>query len=140
MIEAERARVLEIRSEGNTPSDVVREVLGMLDLEESMIDVASQERATIRTASLGSEGGDCDDLLEHEAVETADDPVCLDCRREGLTPVALRQCLTCGNIGCCDSSVGHHATLHFRTTGHPVMESAEPGEHWRWCYVHSRTS
>lgn len=140
MIEAERERVLQIRSEGNTPSDVIREVLGMLDLEESMIDVASQERATIRTESLGSEGGDCDDLLEHEAVETADDPVCLDCEREGLTPVALRQCLTCGNIGCCDSSVGQHATRHFQSTGHPVMESAEPGEHWRWCYVHSRTS
>ncbi|MGJ6980241.1 cation:proton antiporter domain-containing protein [Aestuariimicrobium soli] len=140
MIGAERERVLEIRSEGNTPSDVVREVLGMLDLEESMIDVASEERSTVRGGSLGVEGGDCDDLLSRAAVETAADPVCLDCEREGLTPVALRQCLDCGNIGCCDSSVGQHATAHFRATGHPVMESAEPGENWRWCYVHSRTS
>lgn len=54
--------------------------------------------------------------------------------------MALRRCLTCGEIGCCDSSVGQHATAHFRATGHPVMQSAEPGETWRWCYVHSTTA
>ncbi|WP_022909395.1 Na+/H+ antiporter [Aestuariimicrobium kwangyangense] len=144
MLEAERARVLEIRNSGNTPSDVVREVLGMLDLEESMIDNARSERATIRAsgpdASLGSEGGDCEDLRSYPAVDTDEHPVCRSCIEQGLTPVALRQCLTCGHIGCCDSSKGRHATKHFRATGHPVMESAEPGEHWRWCYVHSRTS
>ena len=54
--------------------------------------------------------------------------------------LALRQCLDCGNIGCCDSSVGQHATAHFHETTHPVMESAEPGEDWRWCYVHHATA
>ena len=29
-----------------------------------------------------------------------------------------------------------HATNHYRETGHPVMRSHEPGESWRWCYVH----
>lgn len=140
MIEAERERVLEIRRAGRTPSDIIRQVLGMLDLEESMIDVATEERATVRTESLGADGGDCADLQEHPAIDTAADATCADCVREGTTPVALRQCLTCGNVGCCDSSVGQHATRHFRQTGHPVMESAEPGEHWRWCYLHSRIS
>jgi hypothetical protein len=28
-----------------------------------------------------------------------------------------------------------HATAHFHLTGHPVIESLEPGEGWRWCYV-----
>ena len=140
MLEAERARVLQIRSEGKVPSDVVREVLGMLDIEESMIEVGSQARETIQRGTLGSEGGDCADLQEFGPIQTAADPVCQDCIREGTHPVALRQCLICGNVGCCDSSVGHHATAHFHATGHPVMESAEPGENWRWCYVHSTTA
>ncbi len=44
-------------------------------------------------------------------------------------------CLTCGSVGCCDSSVKRHADAHFLETGHPVMRSVEPGEAWRWCYV-----
>ena len=53
--------------------------------------------------------------------------------------VALRQCLVCGDVGCCDSSPLRHATEHFHETEHPVIESAEPGEDWRWCYVHHTT-
>ncbi len=41
---------------------------------------------------------------------------------------------------CCDSSVGQHATKHFQDTTHPVMETAEPDENWRWCYVHHTTA
>lgn len=48
----------------------------------------------------------------------------------------LRMCLQCGYIGCCDSSPRRHATAHFHEAAHPVMRSAEPGETWRWCYVH----
>ena len=36
-----------------------------------------------------------------------------------LPIVALRMCLTCGHVGCCDSSIGKHATKHFEETGHP---------------------
>ena len=50
------------------------------------------------------------------------------------------QCLECGNIGCCDSSPRRHATAHFHEHQHPVMESAEPGEDWRWCYFHHATA
>jgi hypothetical protein len=49
--------------------------------------------------------------------------------------VHLRLCLTCGHVGCCDSSAPRHATVHAANSGHPVMQSAEPGEPWRWCYV-----
>ncbi|MEU7900225.1 hypothetical protein AB0B45_46260 [Nonomuraea sp. NPDC049152] len=24
---------------------------------------------------------------------------------------------------------------HFHATDHPVMQSFEPGENWRWCFV-----
>jgi uncharacterized UBP type Zn finger protein len=60
---------------------------------------------------------------------------CEDCLRIGSWWVHLRMCLTCGHVGCCDQSPNRHATKHFRATGHPVIESLEPGEGWVWCYV-----
>ena len=60
---------------------------------------------------------------------------CEECLKTGDTWVHLRLCLSCGHVGCCDSSIGRHAALHFRETQHPVMRSFEPGEAWRWCYV-----
>ena len=50
-------------------------------------------------------------------------------------PHRLRICLTCGNVGCCDSSEGRHAEAHHRRSGHPVIRSFEEDETWRWCYV-----
>jgi len=52
-----------------------------------------------------------------------------------LPVVAIRMCLTCGHVGCCDSSIGKHATKHFEETGHSVMK-AIPGDIWKWCYLH----
>jgi CPA1 family monovalent cation:H+ antiporter len=31
---------------------------------------------------------------------------CEECLREGTHWVELRECRTCGHVGCCDSSVG----------------------------------
>lgn len=63
---------------------------------------------------------------------------CAECTAAGESSWAhLRMCLDCGHVGCCDSSPHQHATAHFQLTGHPVMRSIEPGEAWRWCYVHS---
>ncbi len=63
---------------------------------------------------------------------------CPRCRAEGTDPVQLRICLSCGHVGCCESSPRKHATAHFEETGHPVMRSFEPGETWRWCYLDER--
>jgi len=60
---------------------------------------------------------------------------CKECLETGDTWVALRMCLTCGHVGCCDSSRGTHATQHFHETNHAVMRSMERGQDWRWCYV-----
>jgi uncharacterized UBP type Zn finger protein len=57
---------------------------------------------------------------------------------EESTWAHLRMCLTCGHVGCCDSSPHRHASEHFRATGHPVMRSIEPGEDWQWCYIDVR--
>jgi len=61
---------------------------------------------------------------------------CPECVRLGDTWVHLRQCLSCGHVGCCDSSKNRHATKHHRATGHPLIRSLEPGDEWGWCYVH----
>jgi uncharacterized UBP type Zn finger protein len=60
---------------------------------------------------------------------------CEDCLKIGDTWVHLRICLQCGHVGCCDSSKNKHATRHFQSTTHPVIQSFQPGESWRWCYV-----
>jgi CPA1 family monovalent cation:H+ antiporter len=60
---------------------------------------------------------------------------CEECLKMGQRWVHLRLCLECGHVGCCDSSVGKHATAHFRASGHAVIQSFQPGEDWRWCYV-----
>ncbi|CUR54506.1 Sodium/proton antiporter, CPA1 family [metagenome] len=142
MIDVERGRVLEIRSAGTVDSTVVAEVLAMLDLEESMLDTAIQSREELKTLTVSRRrtGDACDELNAFPAIETVADPVCAECIAEGLVWVALRQCLTCGNVGCCDSSPQQHATGHFHDSTHPVMQSAEPGEDWRWCYLHHLTA
>jgi uncharacterized UBP type Zn finger protein len=62
-------------------------------------------------------------------------PGCPECLAIGSPWLHLRICLTCGHVGCCDSSPNRHASRHFRATGHPIMTSAEPGETWVWCFV-----
>ncbi|GAA3655560.1 Na+/H+ antiporter [Nocardioides ginsengisoli] len=140
MIETERRRVLEIRSTGSVPSEIVSEVLAMLDVEESMLDAAEAARAELRTAAprpLLGQG--CEHLASIQLMDPPDDLACPACLAEGTRWVALRMCLSCGNVGCCDSSPRRHATAHFRESQHPVMRSVEPGEDWRWCYVHHQT-
>jgi uncharacterized UBP type Zn finger protein len=63
---------------------------------------------------------------------------CEECLTLGDSWVHLRLCLTCGHVGCCDSSKNKHATKHFHATHHPIMRSLEPGETWGWCYVDER--
>lgn len=65
--------------------------------------------------------------------------VCEDCIKTGDDWVHLRLCLTCGHVGCCDSSKNKHATKHFHSTNHPLIRSIEPGDTWLWCYVDRMT-
>ena len=60
---------------------------------------------------------------------------CEECLRSGDRWVQLRLCLSCGHVGCCDSSPNRHATKHAAATTHPIVQSFERGEDWRWCYV-----
>lgn len=140
MIQAERARVLEIRSTGSVPSDIVSDVLAMLDIEESMLESADEERANVETSRRSRPAGALCEHLESTPLRDPDGAlVCQECVEAGVRWVSLRMCLDCGEIGCCDSSPLRHATAHFRESAHPVMRSVEPGEDWRWCFVHHAT-
>ena len=59
---------------------------------------------------------------------------CEECLRAGDVWVHLRLCMTCGHVGCCDSSKNRHASKHYPATGHPIVRSLERGEDWAWCY------
>ena len=78
----------------------------------------------------------CPHLTELRAeVDPSTTAGCTDCLRTGDSWVHLRECLSCGYVGCCDSSPNRHATAHYQASAHPVIRSFEPGENWRWCYV-----
>ncbi len=76
-----------------------------------------------------------DEALLHETAAASHAKGCEECVKAGMHWVHLRECLVCGHVGCCDSSIGKHATGHYHAVKHPVMRSVEPGEKWGWCYV-----
>jgi uncharacterized UBP type Zn finger protein len=73
--------------------------------------------------------------LDQIRVVATDENTCPECVAVGDSWVHLRLCLSCGHVGCCDSSKNRHATRHATETGHPIVGSLEPGEAWQWCYV-----
>ena len=60
--------------------------------------------------------------------------VCDRCVEIGDTWVHLRSCLSCGTVGCCDQSKNRHARQHWEGHHHPLIQSIEPGETWRYCF------
>jgi len=77
---------------------------------------------------------ECPHTEQIQAVEPSSE-TCDECAKLGQRPVALRMCLICGNVACCDSTPGRHATAHFEKTRHAIMRSIMPGQSWKWCYV-----
>jgi len=78
----------------------------------------------------------CDHLDQIRVTELPDTIAgCEECLRTGSPWLHLRMCMTCGKIGCCDSSPNRHASGHAREEAHPIARSAEPGEDWSWCFV-----
>jgi len=76
----------------------------------------------------------CTHLDQIHDVERRSDG-CQECIALGDTWVHLRVCMTCGAVGCCDSSKNKHAHRHADSASHPIARSLEPGEDWMWCYV-----
>jgi CPA1 family monovalent cation:H+ antiporter len=138
MLSAERSSILEARDSGVYDDDVLRGALQRIDLEESLLDRIDDAAARVddELVTATKRAGDCAHLRDAPRVVKARTPDgCEECLRDGTRWVHLRLCLSCGHVGCCDSSPQKHAALHFHETEHPVMRSLEPGEAWRWCYV-----
>jgi uncharacterized UBP type Zn finger protein len=78
----------------------------------------------------------CTHLDQIEVVELPTEIAgCEDCLATGDRWVHLRMCMTCGKIGCCDSSPNRHARAHAASADHPILRSAEKGEDWSYCFV-----
>ena len=138
VLQAERTELLRIRDQGVVDHQVLADVLAALDVEESTIESIGARVEAIREAPLRAPDrltGECQHQRElPECVVPRQPEGCEECLADGSTWLHLRVCLSCGHVGCCDSSHGH-ASAHFRETGHPVMRSLEPGEAWRWCFI-----
>jgi CPA2 family monovalent cation:H+ antiporter-2 len=76
----------------------------------------------------------CTHLDQIQVTET-DIGVCPTCVELGDDWVELRLCMSCGHVGCCDDSPNTHAHLHADEAHHPIVQTLQPGETWRWCYV-----
>jgi len=63
---------------------------------------------------------------------------CEECVALGTSWTALRVCMSCGHVGCCEDSPHAHALAHFNATGHPIIRPLERGQGWTWCYPHHR--
>ena len=139
MIGAERAELLKIRAAGEVDQHVLGQVLDGMDAEEAVLTVTSHRADRVRETPLRAPdqvAAACAHLSAEPRCVVPDSPEgCHECLASGMTWVHLRLCTECGQVGCCDSSPGKHATAHFHESVHPVMRSLEPGEAWRWCFV-----
>ena len=59
---------------------------------------------------------------------------CEECIKMGAEWINLRICLVCGYVACCESSPHQHANKHYHSSGHPLIQSFNPGERWIYCY------
>ncbi|MDT4923902.1 MAG: monovalent cation/hydrogen antiporter [Pseudonocardiales bacterium] len=138
MLSAERGSILQARDTGVYDDEVLRQALYAIDMEESLLERIQDAAARVDDELVTPDvrAGDCEHLEAAPRVVRAKTPEgCEECLRDGTRWVHLRLCLSCGHVGCCDSSTERHATGHYGETRHPVMRSIEPGEAWRWCYV-----
>ncbi len=75
----------------------------------------------------------CTHLGDARVFEPATD-VCAECVAiDGFWP-ALRMCLVCGTVACCDTSISKHLRAHAEASGHALMRSIRLKEGWIWCY------
>jgi predicted ester cyclase len=72
--------------------------------------------------------------LDQIEVTSPTTSVCEQCEATGDVWPALRMCLICGFVGCCDTAKNRHMAAHYQETGHPIIRSINRGERWVWCY------
>lgn len=73
--------------------------------------------------------------LAQATVFDSDATVCEPCVASGDIWPSLRLCMTCGYVGCCDTSRNTHMKRHAEESGHVLMRSIRLDEGWMWCYA-----
>ena len=124
MLRAERQVVVDVHRSGKVPAEVLEGVMERLDQEEAMLIAFGEGAATGHSDLLTPNGAEeCEHLRSEPLVAVPATPDgCQDCLAMGEHGwVALRMCLRCGHVGCCDSSPRRHASGHYggrRSPGH----------------------
>ncbi len=88
----------------------------------------------LRVVFTGQAGDKPCSHLDQIAVIDPTTDVCRQCVELDSVWPALRMCLICGFVGCCDTSRYRHMRAHARETGHPLFRSIRMDEGWFWCY------
>ncbi len=131
-----------VAEETESTRGLVRDVLTSYGAGSSMPDdlrIDVPAAAVARPVDTGvADLAGCARTAQIRDVQPRSPQGCEECLRTGEAWVHLRLCLSCGHVGCCDSSPNRHAAQHHRETEHPIIRSFEPGEAWRWCYVDRR--
>ena len=140
-----------VADEGATVDALIGHLLGVFAVPERVVEVVTQSTLGTVPEHDGDEVygladpdsivvthlAENDEECTHQASVQAVRPSatgCEECMKTGDRWVHLRMCVTCGFVGCCDSSPHRHARAHFVETNHPIMRSAEPGENWAYCF------
>lgn len=109
-------------------------VLALIRTTAPAVDAPEPRQRSMRLEVADGHHGTCGHLDQGDEPPPSTTRGCEDCLREGSTWAHLRKCLRCGHVGCCDNSPHRHAAAHWHSTGHPLIRSQEPDEHWGWCY------
>jgi monovalent cation:H+ antiporter-2, CPA2 family len=100
----------------------------------STVGITSGDDCIVKLSSRESQNSRCSHLDQTREV-VPQSVGCEECLQSGDSWVHLRVCMSCGHVGCCDSSRNRHARRHFIQAGHPVVKSMERGEDWAWCFA-----
>ena len=122
----------------------VPEVLGVLrqfgiinppdQMDRAPLHPISPPEFLLKVIFTGQAGDkDCSHLEQIQVTEPST-RMCAQCYEAGDYWPALRMCMTCGFVGCCDTSKNTHMKKHYEETGHPLMRSIRMDEGWMFCY------
>jgi CPA2 family monovalent cation:H+ antiporter-2 len=126
-------------AEGAADRELVRVVLEAEGLSPHVVTLLAQgiepDGEGIALSEEMKASSRCRHAVETQTVFPGSERVCTACIAENGRWVHLRVCMSCGYVGCCDSSPARHSRRHFEETGHAVIKSWESGENWAWCYI-----